>query len=272
MQCMTTCTTLLSRSASVAGARHRAAARNCQDAALTWVACDQAWGIAVVCDGCGSQPHSELGALWGRQAWCRAVQRTIASGHGLASPSFWTTVCDDVVTALTCLAAQCGGDDERERAVFVQQHLLFTSVIGVVHEATVSVLALGDGAALVNDEPHVFGPWADNAPPYIAYALLDSTFAPMTVATIVTRAKAEVGRLAVASDGIDDFVGGLRALLSERAVCNLDGLRRALEVAARPTERIDWAEQRVQRIPGCLPDDAAVALLQWAPLPSTAAV
>ncbi len=236
---------------------------------MTWVAGDQSWGLAVVCDGCGSQPHSEFGALWGRQAWSRAVQRTIATGLEVAAPAFWSTVCADVVAALVVLAAQCGGDDDRERAAFVQQHLLFTSVVGVVHAQTVSVLALGDGAALLDEQAYQFGPWADNAPPYLAYALLDPTFTPMTVATVVTRDKADVGRLAVASDGIDDLAGGLRGLLIERVVRNPDGMRRALELGARSAERIDWAEQRMQRTPGCLQDDTAVALLQWALPPTT---
>ena len=231
---------------------------------MTWVACDESWGLAVVCDGCGSQPHSEFGALWGRQAWSRAVQRTLASGVDLPSPTFWSTVCTDVVTALTMLAAQCGGNDESERAMFVQQHLLFTSIVGVVHAQTVSVLAIGDGAALLGDEVYQFGPWADNAPPYLAYALDDTTFLPMDVATVVTRDKADVGRLAVASDGIDELAGGLRGLLIERVVRNPDGIRRALELAARSSEQIDWAAQRVLRTPGCLQDDTAVALLQWA--------
>lgn len=235
---------------------------------MTWVAQNQSWGLAVVCDGCGSQPHSEFGALWGRQAWSRAVQRTIATGLIVKSPTFWSTVCADVVAALALLAAQCGGKDADERAVFVQQHLLFTSVVGVVHDRTVSVLALGDGAALFNDEAYQFGPWADNAPPYLAYALLDSSFAPMTVATVITRDKASVGRLAVASDGIEDLTGGLRGLLVEQVVRNPDGMRRVLELAARSTERIDLADQRLLRTAGCLRDDTAVALLQWAALPT----
>lgn len=156
--------------------------------------------------------------------------------------------------------------------MFVQQHLLFTSVVGVVHDQTVSVFALGDGMALLGDETYQFGPWADNAPPYIAYALLDATFAPSAIAAVVTRDKAEVGRLAVASDGIDDFAGGLRGLLTDRVVRNPDGLRRALEVAARATEHLDWAAQRIQRIPGRLQDDTAVALLQWSSSPNPEAL
>ncbi|MBP9086885.1 MAG: protein phosphatase 2C domain-containing protein [Kofleriaceae bacterium] len=263
---------LLHRCASVAGARHRAIARNCQDAVATWVASDQTWGLAVVCDGCGSQPHSEFGALWGRQAWSLAVQRAVAAGVDLASSTFWSTVSADVVTSLTMLAEQCSGSDEHDRTKFVQQHLLFTSLVGVVHDQTVSVLALGDGMALLGDETYQFGPWADNAPPYIAYALIDPAFVPIAIATVVTRDKADVDRLAVASDGIDDFAGGLRGLLTERVVRNPDGLRRALEIAARATELIDWAAQCMQRLPGCLQDDTAVALLQWSPSPEAESV
>ena len=263
---------LLHRCASVAGARHRVSARNSQDAVATWVASDQTWALAVVCDGCGSQPHSEFGALWGRQAWSLAVQRAVATGLSLVSPTFWSTVCADVEAALTMLTAQCSGSDERNRAIFVQQHLLFTSLVGVVHDQTVSVLALGDGVALLGDEIFEFGPWADNAPPYLAYVILDPTFAPISIANVVTRARTDVGRLALASDGIADFLGGLRGLLTQRVIGNPDGLRRALELAARATEHIDWAEQCMQRIPGWLQDDTAVALLQWPAPPRTEAL
>jgi len=259
---MTAIQTLLGRCATVAGARHRSTARNCQDAALVAVAPDQTWGVATVCDGCGSQPYSELGALWARHAWCVAVQRAIANNLGPTVSEFWPTVCAEVVAALATLATQCSGSDA-ERVAFVHTHLLFTSLVAIVHRQTVTVFALGDGAALVDGQVHEFGPWPDNAPPYLAYALLDPTFVPADVATIITCSKDAQGCVAIASDGIDDLPGGLAALITAPNVRHPDGLRRQLELAARPREQIDWTEQRVTRIAGALHDDTAVAVLQW---------
>ncbi len=255
--------TLLGRCAVVAGARHRSVARNCQDAAATWVAADQRWGLAVVCDGCGSQPASEFGALWGRLAWQQAVQRAIGAGIVPTACEFWPKVCADVAAGLAALAQQCSSS-EVPTISFVHEHLLFTSLVAVMYDQTLSVFALGDGTALVAGQVHQFGPWPDNAPPYLAYALLDPTFAPAAVATTITCNVEATGIVAIASDGIDDFPGGIEALVIERNVRNPDGLRRTLELAARPSEQIDWPEQRVMRIAGRLHDDTAVAVLQWA--------
>lgn len=252
------------RAAAVSGAAHLARARNGQDAAACWS--QGQLGVAVVCDGCGSTETAELGALLVSQRACAMLARRLLAGESLATAAPWQVWRAELARELARLARDFsprpGSTDEltlEERGALARS-LLCTLLVAVVDPEHVSLWALGDGALIADDELTVLGPFADNAPPYLAYDLVG----PARPALFVSRARGEHGVVAVATDGAAALGRQLCALVREPRVReHPDALRRALALAARPSERIVWTERRIERAPARLQDDAALAVLSW---------
>jgi len=144
--------------ASVQGRSHARLGRNNQDG---WaLAVDPARTAAVVTDGCGSQPRSEVGALLGAHFLARWLVREPISSElperaALALQGFLATV-----------AGGLGGG-----AALLEAQFLFTFLALVREGPRVSVFGLGDGAALVDGTWLQLDPGPENAPPYLAYRL-----------------------------------------------------------------------------------------------------
>jgi hypothetical protein len=249
---MNTISKVRATAAAVSGARHLRAARNGQDAAVTWTG-DGA-GVVVVCDGCGSGGSSEVGARLGAQLMVRAVAARLVEGARASDPALWDGARRVVTSVLGLVAGAMPGDLERA----VHEHFLFTIVAAAVGGGDACVWAIGDGAYLLGDATRVLGPFEDNRPPYLAYDLLGA--APSAHVEV---APASVGRVVVATDGVAEL--GLDAIAIEPALHHPDALRRQLWQLARGVERIDWDARRVARTPALLQDDGAVAILEWTP-------
>jgi hypothetical protein len=119
------------------------------------------------------------------------------------------------------------------------------------------VWAVGDGAYDLAGAPHALGPFADNAPPYLAYDLLDDP----RPAHLVVRPRCSV---VVATDGVLDLdasLASLGAFAAPRLAAHPDALRRQLAVLARAEPRIDWDARRVVREPAPLQDDCAIGVV-----------
>ena len=118
------------------------AGRNNQDA-YHWACLPQAV-MAVVCDGCGSGKHSEVGAQIGARLMIEAMARAMQG----PAHAFWYRVRQDVLTQLRCLAAQLGGNFPST----VQDYLLFTVVGALVTPWRTFCFSLGDGVMVVNGD------------------------------------------------------------------------------------------------------------------------
>jgi hypothetical protein len=132
--------------------------------------------VAVVCDGCGDpgSPHSEVGATLGARMIAHRLAALLAAGADrLATPKAVEKTLEEVrratLAGLRKLARSMGGD----LAGALNDCLLFT-VVGCAIDAThAAFFSLGDGVIIVNGQAMMLGPYPDNAPPYMAYALLD---------------------------------------------------------------------------------------------------
>jgi hypothetical protein len=249
--------------AAVTGARHLRIGRNGQDAAARWLGPRAA--AVIVCDGCGSAPASEVGAQLGARLWMRAFARvfhesdtasdSVSVAASIADPALWARMRARVVRELAAIAATLGG----ELADAVHDFLLFTCVIAAADDTGAAcVYAIGDGAfAFGGGRPRALGPFADNAPPYLAYDLLGHPPVPATF----TLAPPSTQTIVIATDGADRT--RLAELAAPRFVDHADALRRHLTVLARDTERIDWDARRIARTPAALQDDCAVGILGW---------
>ena len=232
--------------AAVTGGLHRRLSRPGQDAAHAVVHGDAL--IGVVADGCGSAESSEVGARLGVQLWTAAIARQLDASADITDRSTWDAARAEVLGALRQLVDVSG-------LALISSHLLFTSLVAVVRGDVAVVMAIGDGrCGGVIDQRFLAD---DNAPDYLAYALLGQT---VPMALHVAPAPAS-GCLWLGTDGVMDL--DVESLTS--AARTSEALRRQLELWARPTERIDWTAQRVHRAPAQLSDDGALAVLRWGP-------
>jgi hypothetical protein len=236
--------------AAVTGARHLRVARNGQDAALAWT--DGALAALVVCDGCSGGASSEVGARLGGGLVLGALIARLTRGEAPLDGVAWADVRAEVAARLAALVVHLPG--AREDAI--RAHFLFTVVAAVVTPRQTAVWALGDGAYRLDDRVVALGPFADNAPPYLGYDLLDRA-APAHLELAPAAAV-----VMVATDGVLDLgaADGLGELDAAALVRHPDALRRHLAVRARGDEQLDWDARRVVRRPAPLQDDAAIAI------------
>ncbi|MBI3297847.1 MAG: protein phosphatase 2C domain-containing protein [Elusimicrobia bacterium] len=170
------------------------------------------WGaVAVVCDGCGSEPGSGLGAALGASLTARAAARQLETTGSLDLAALGGEVLGGL-----CRIAETAGLDFRA-------HFLFTIVGAALAGETATVFACGDGVAVVDGNVTRLGPFPGNAPPYLAYGLEDGAVGLQRL----YQGPAE--RVLVGTDGAAD--GELTPFWTEdRFLKNPDLLRRALKL------------------------------------------
>ncbi|AGC49093.1 hypothetical protein MYSTI_07821 [Myxococcus stipitatus DSM 14675] len=250
---------------SVVGREHARAGRNNQDA---WCVRGSEHGVAlVVADGCGSQACSELGAQLGVRGVAQAALTRLAEDGRVDEAGFLPGLREDVLCLLSELRGELGRDTLGD--------FLFTVVGAVVTPSHTLVFSAGDGVWSLNGDVHTLGPFPNNAPPYLAYALIrgdDTSF--VTRALVPT---ADVHALLLGTDGVADLaklgaaslpsseetVGPLSRFWTEdRYFENPDALRRRLAMLNRESVRADFDARRLVRTPGLLPDDTTMVVLR----------
>ncbi len=223
--------------ATVIGRLHQRSGRNNQDA-FAWAE-TSAGIVAVVCDGCGSAPHSEVGAQLGARTVARALSLRLHRGEDPAGADLWSAAQKDVLDALDTVAQALGGP----RSQAICDYLLFTIVGAVITAETTRCFSAGDGLLAVDSALTVLGPFADNAPPYLAYALLNEPPVDCRFELQPPLPTASIGSLVLGTDGALALLGAderapdrrgspplkLEELIGdEHTFDNPDGLRRRL--------------------------------------------
>lgn len=182
------------QASQIIGWDHTARQTNSQDSYAV-VELDE-YVVGVVCDGCGSGDHSEVGAKLASQYVATQAAQMLDSGATL----------DDIphelyYRTLSFLDYLIASMQPANRAAFVQHHLLFT-VLGVIaSEKEAIMFSAGDGTIAVDDT--IMEIDQHNTPAYIAYHLLDKALLGgfQMPDTFETYELAEWSRLAIASDG-----------------------------------------------------------------------
>jgi hypothetical protein len=219
------------------GCAHVAAGRNNQDA-FCW-ASDSDWVIAVVCDGCGSAPRSEVGAHIGSRLVVQAAGRWLRSG--LDGSQMLEQVRQDVLASLRLLARDMS-IDQASFSQTVADHFLFTVVGVVITAREATTFSLGDGLVVINGERSQLGPFPNNAPPYLGYALLPCAPARATSEGLSFNihrsvAASEVHSLVLGTDGAVDLDALSQFWSDDRVFKNADMIRRRLAVLNRGPRR-----------------------------------
>jgi hypothetical protein len=262
---------------SVTGRDHVLAGRNNQDA-YHW-ACLPDAVMAVVCDGCGSGKHSEVGAQIGARLMIEAMAQAMQG----PTRTFWRRVRQEVLAQLQRLAAQLGGS----LTSTVHDYLLFTVVGALITPWRTFCFSLGDGVIVINGDQIPLGPFPDNAPPYLAYALLDvhngrpsawsrefqiHRVLPTTTVQSIVLGTDGVATLLLAAahpiPGKPAVVGPLQQFWQEeRYFTNPDAIRRTLALVNREVVQPNWEAQRLDRQGGLLPDDTTLLVIRRRPTP-----
>lgn len=252
---------------SIVGDSHIAAGRNNQDA-YAWSSTEHGQ-IAVVCDGCGSAMSSDVGAKLGARLMVAALRRHLRE-EGSGEDLLEQARVDVLAELRTLTHAMADG----AYAETVLEHFLFT-IVGVIACAnTVTTFSLGDGLIVVNGEARVLGPYDDNQPPYLGYALLDERIAKrgFDVSTLVS--PDDVRSILIGTDGVLDLEYDkapsdlAQFWKDDRVFRNTDMVRRRLTLLRRARQR---AAAESQSPLSRLADDTTLVVLRRSPITSSAA-
>ncbi len=233
---------------SVVGRDHRIKNTNGHDAFS--VVEDERAFAAVVCDGCGSGAHNEVGAKLGARLVSASLIALAGSADLTNDPErLLERVRQDVLAQIRVLANAMGGSLGKT----VSDYFLFTVVGMIATEEQTLIFGSGDGTAYLNGQAVYRGEFANNAPPYLAYGLVPSSLENIDPALLRFQLHAalptvEVSSVLLATDGILPLVdeptlhlpgrseafGPLSQFWEEkRYFANADALRRRLFLANR---------------------------------------
>ena len=240
--------------------------------------------IAIVCDGCGSCDSSEVGAKLGAQWVMNAVAKRLQEQGDITDHQFWQGVQKDVLGQMRSLTTSLQRSTSNATADWeiIQAYLLFTIMGAVITPETTVVFGLGDGVFAINDDVTSIGPFANNAPPYLAYGLMPEGFTQFSADDLqftihCQLPTAEVRSLLIGSDGVDDLRAIANQLLPNKAkpigdlsqfwqddryFKNPDMIRRRLALLNREQTKPDWSNQQLTKTGGLLPDDTTLVVMR----------
>lgn len=257
---------------SIVGREHLRVGKNNQDAYFWSVA--ESGVVAAVCDGCGSGIHSEVGAKLGARIVTETIEHALKEELNLADDAVWQTIQQTMLAQLQVLAGQLGGD----RTQTIRDYFLFTIAGVAITPVFTTVFALGDGVIAVNDQMMQLGPFANNAPPYLGYGLLQEKFSKsLQLKPLRVLPTSQVQSLLIGSDGISDLikvaahslpgrsdlVGDIAQFWQDdRFFRNPDQVRRRLALMNRDKTTFDQPLQQCLRQPGLLPDDTTLIVIR----------
>lgn len=230
------------------------------------------WFVGVICDGCGSGDHSELGAQLGARLMARSFLEQIIHDYRPSHPRFMEFTRLEIQSQLHAMAMAVGGNLKQ----FVEDALLF-STIGVIYmDGYYWVFSLGDGILVANGQ--IVAPkYENNAPPYLMYSITGSSLPPeaLQFQIIAEGHLAEGQGLMIGSDGLLDVVKseGKKLPGSDDTVINVesfihnDDFYNNADAVTRYLRRMNGEATRVvdgrlQREFGLLPDDTTLLMIR----------
>jgi len=246
--------------------------------AFTWRGLRSGGFVAVVCDGCGSGKHSEVGSHLGANLLAQTitddVEKLHIEGRPLAQIALGR-VQQIVLGYFATLAKATGGSFSQT----INDYFLFTVVGAIVTPDEYCVFSLGDGVFILNGDVYPLGPFPNNSPPYLSYNLVGSSLASTHPESLNLRINTygttdNLQWLLIGTDGVADLinvkeklipgrkepVGTIEQFLSDSCMQNPDGIRRRLSVINRETVEGGRAIKG-----GLLPDDTTFVIIQNTP-------
>jgi serine/threonine protein phosphatase PrpC len=223
----------IARTATVIGREHVRLGRNNQDGVFALTRDDL--GVAVVTDGCSSQPFSEVGARLSARVLATLVSRM----DSVQLEALPIQAMDALTRWLARFVESVEGDDVVQ---VLEAYGLFTVLCAVQRGDQAVVFGSGDGAVVVDGRVTRLSSGEENAPAYLGYRVLGQAV------PVVVHHLGPARQVALCTDGLDAWVTtGASALFDDELVWrNPVQLQRRLNVL-QATERFS--------------DDATLAIL-----------
>jgi serine/threonine protein phosphatase PrpC len=255
---------------SIIGRNHVLASKNNQDA-LRIVLWDN-FMTAVVCDGCGSGKHSEVGAKLGTLMVTDAIADLLHQGLAISEPDFWNVLKINLLQKVKAFVEISTNEAQESVMEFVNNYLLFTIVGLVITPSETVSFSMGDGAIAVNGKLTQIPAYPDNAPPYLAYGLYRPDAVSFEIRDRIPTS--ELDSILIATDGIDDLIAVEEVSQfwqEDRYFKNPDAIRRKLAMLNREEVKPDWQKRELIKRSGVLSDDTSLIVIRRpsppAPLP-----
>jgi hypothetical protein len=261
---------------TVAGRDHVRIGKNSHDA-YSWFHKDLI--VAVVCDGCGSGEHSEVGAKIGAKIVVDQVLRHYRAEPGsfpyatMKNPGLGNVQRSILINIQSIAEAMAGSFSKN-----VSDYFLFT-IIGVLldpKEGQAFIFGCGDGIFYVNDVPTTL-PSLNNAPPYLAYNLVE-TNRPMPELGMFWMGSIDtVKSILLGTDGVADLVRSSDKPIPGREekigpisqFWEKDGffknpfsIGHKLALINRSISKVDWEKKAMSEAHGPLHDDTTLVTIR----------
>ena len=164
--------------------------------------------VAAVTDGCSSGRYSEVGARLGASWLAQWVPIFVQRHQSIRSAEFLQAVGDGFLAYLGSLGRRLQ-PDKAGLPASVQDFLLFTFQVAVMTPAETCLFGLGDGVIGLNDTWITLDAGPDNAPPYLAYRLVEQSLTGPVGSLVPVihayRPTATVERLLIGTDGATEI-------------------------------------------------------------------
>jgi len=245
---------------SIIGRNHVATGKNNQDAYR--VVLRSQFIVAVVCDGCGSGKHSEVGAKLGAKIVTDAIADLLDQGMAISNPNFWDILKTNLFQKLIDIVA-IANDAQESVMEFVNDYLLFTIVGAVITASETVTFSMGDGAIAVNGKLTQIPAYPDNAPPYLAYGLYRPDAVSFEICDRIPTSELE--SILIATDGIDDLIAVedvSQFWQEDKYFKNPDAIRRKLSMLNREEIKPDWTKRELVKRSGILSDDTTLIVIR----------
>ena len=253
--------------------------KNNQDAYVTYS--DEDISVGIIADGCGSVEAraSEVGAHLGVNLLLHALilqyKRYLPISVSNFEPLFFKRVREDMLSHLRVLALGMGDS----MSSLVRDFFSFTLIGFMVTKNKTYIFVIGDGYTSVNGVLTTWGPFANNAPPYPALSLTNSSISSkddleFKVSEYET---ADVEHLLIGSDGLryilssekeklpgqEKLVGPISQFWEEDIFFkNSDAIRGRLALMNRERAVIDAGYKHPRIAHGLLKDDTTLVVLR----------
>ncbi len=249
---------------SIIGRNHVLVSKNNQDAYRIMLR--EQFIVAIVCDGCSAGMHSEVGAKMGVRMISEEIGDLLDRGLTISEPEFWNRLKHNLLQKLQDFIAIANGHTDLSQSTtmeFVNDYLLFTSVVALITPSETVTFSIGDGAIAINGKFTEIPPYADNAPPYLAYGIYKPEAINFEIRDRIPTSELE--SLLIATDGISDLVQVEdinQFWQEERYFKNPDAIRRKLAMLNREETKPDWNKRELIKRSGVLSDDTSLVVIR----------
>jgi hypothetical protein len=261
---------------TVAGRDHVRIGQNSHDA-YCWSHKDIT--VAVVCDGCGSSDHSEVGAKIGAKIAVDSILKHYRADPELFQYANMTNrglayVQRSILTKIQSVAEAMAGSFSEN----VSQYFLFTILAAVLDQKNdkAYIFGCGDGLFYVNDIPTVM-PSPNNAPAYLSYNLVETNQKAPELGMLWMGSLETVKSILLGTDGVSDLARSFDKPIpgKEEKIGPIsqfwekDGffknsfmIGHRLALINRSTQKVDWEKKAMSEAHGPLRDDTTLIAIR----------